>query len=323
MTRRYRQLTEEQRCQIWALKKSDWSQRAIAREIGVSQPTISRELARNRGGRGYRYKQAQQMAEERRRQAGRPTKMLSKAVALIESKLKLQWSPEQISGWLDREKSLSISYETIYLYIWADKRRSGTLYENLRRRDRPYNKRANGKSTRGHIKNAISIEERPEVVDDKSRIGDWEIDTVIGKGHSGALVTIVDRKSKFTLSQQVERKTAELVAQAAIALLEPYRDFVHTITANNGKEFALHEKIGEALDAKVYFAHPYSSWERGLNENTSGLLRQYFLKQTDFKFVDQADVEAAIERLNNHPRKLLGYKTPKQALGEYTAAAAA
>nr|AFT63974.1 integrase catalytic region [gamma proteobacterium D250] len=144
------------------------------------------------------------MAEERRRQAGKPTKMLPKAIALIESKLKLQWSLEQISGWLDREEGQSISYETIYLlYIWADKQRGGTLYENLRRRDRPYNKRVNGKSTRGHIKNAISIEERPQGVDDKSRIGDWEIDTVIGKGHSSALVTIVDRKSKFTLSQQV------------------------------------------------------------------------------------------------------------------------
>ncbi|WP_444932314.1 IS30 family transposase [Microbulbifer sp. SSSA002] len=114
-----------------------------------------------------------------------------------------------------------------------------------------------------------------------------------------------------------------MVAQATIALLEPYRDFVHTITADNGKEFALHEKIGEALDAKVYFAHPYSSWERGLNENTNGLLRQYFPKKTDFKLVDQADVEAAVERLNNRPRKMLGYKTPKQVMGEYTAAAAA
>nr|WP_256473982.1 IS30 family transposase [Microbulbifer okhotskensis] len=155
-----------------------------------------------------------------------------------------------------------ISYEAIYLYVWADKQRGGTLYENLRRRDRPYNKRANGKSTRGHIKNAISIEHRPQVVDDKSRIEYWEIDTVIGKGHSGALVTIVDGKSKFTLSQQVERKTAELVTQATIALLEPYKHLVHTITADNGKEFALHEKISMALDAEVYFAHPHASWER-------------------------------------------------------------
>ncbi|WP_226646230.1 IS30 family transposase [Microbulbifer variabilis] len=323
MTNSYRQLTEEQRCQIWALKKSEWSQRAIAREIGVSQPTICRELARNRGRKGYRYKQAQRMTEERCRQARRPTKMLPKTIALIESKLKLQWSPEQVSGWLDLEEGLSISHETIYLHIWADMQRGGTLYENLRRRDRPYNKRANGKSTRGHIKNAISIEQRPQVVDDKSRIGDWEIDTVIGKGHSGALVTIVDRKSKFTLSQQVERKTAELVAQATIALLEPYRHLVHTITADNGKEFALHEKISEALDAQVYFAHPYSSWERGLNENTNGLLRQYFPKKTDFKLINQADVRAAIERLNNRPRKTLGYKTSRQIMGEYTAAIAA
>ncbi|MCO1336750.1 IS30 family transposase, partial [Microbulbifer sp. OS29] len=158
MTEYYRQLTEDQRCQIWALKKSDWSQRAIAREIGVSQPTISRELARNRGGKGYRYKQAQRMTEERRRQARRPTKMLPEIIVLIESKLKLQWSPEQVSGWLEQEEGLLVSYETIYLHIWADKQRGGTLYENLRRRDRPYNKRANGKSTRGHIKNAISIE---------------------------------------------------------------------------------------------------------------------------------------------------------------------
>lgn len=239
--------------------------------------------------------------------------------SLIESKIRIEWSPEQISDWLWAESEHQISHETIYLHIWTDKRSGGDLYSYLRRQGKKYDKRRNGKSTRGCIKNRVSIDDRPAIVDSKSRIGDWEIDTVIGKGHSGALVTIVERVTKLTLTAQVNSKSAKDVTRATIDLLKPYKHIVHTITADNGKEFAYHEKISEALSAEVYFAHPYSSWERGLNENTNGLLRQYFPKSVDFKKVSTASVQHAVRRLNNRPRKDLGFKTPNQMLTEYMA----
>ena len=321
--RHYQQLTYEQRCQIYVLKKRGYSQREIAKSIGVSQSTVNRELIRNTGARGYRYKQAQERASRRRYKASKVTKMTPNIIALIASKLRLEWSPEQISGWLLEYKQASISHESIYLHVWADKKTGGDLYTYLRRQGKKYDKRRNGKSTRDQIKNRVSIDDRPSVVDEKSRVGDWEIDTVIGKGHSGALVTIVERVTKFTVSQQVEGKTAFAVTKATIDLLKPIQEAVLTITADNGKEFAYHEEISEALDADVYFAHPYSSWERGLNENTNGLLRQYFPKKTDFKKVTQCEVRRAVVRLNTRPRKLLGFKTPSDLMAEHIAVLAA
>ena len=323
MKKHYQQLTYEQRCQISALKKRGLSQRAIAATVGVDQSTISRELTRNTGARGYRYKQAQDKAALRRKAAVKATKMTLEAVSLIETKLREDWSPEQISGWLLTAKDRLISHETIYLHIWADKRTGGDLYTHLRRQGKKYDKRRNGKSTRGHIRNRVSIDDRPQIVDEKSRIGDWEIDTVIGKGHSGALVTIVERVTKYTVSAQVNSKSAADVTEATIRLLKPLKNCVHTITADNGKEFSYHEKIAKSLVADIYFAHPYSSWERGLNENTNGLLRQYFPKGTDLRRVKDLDVRRAIKRLNTRPRKDLGYQTPKELMDQHRAAIAA
>ena len=319
MTRNYQQLTYEQRCQISVLKKRGCTQREMAETIGVSQSTVSRELARNTGGKGYRHKQAQEKTMQRRLNARTPTKMRPELIRVIEMKLRIEWSPEQISGWLLEERGQLISHERIYLHIWADKRSGGDLYTYLRRQGKKYDKRRNGKSTRGQIINRISIDDRPEVVDAKSRIGDWEIDTVIGKGHSGALVTIVERVTNFTISAQVNSKSAADVTKATIELLMPFRDVLFTITADNGKEFAYHEQISKALSAEFYFAHPYSSWERGLNENTNGLLRQYFPKDTDFKKVTQTQVRRAVRRLNSRPRKYLNYKTPEQLMYDHRA----
>lgn len=323
MTKQYNQLAYEQRCQISVLIKSGMSQRMVAKAIGVSQSTISRELARNTGERGYRHKQAQGKAAQRRKEAVKPTRMIPAMIATIESRLRMEWSPEQISGWLLEKREQLISHESIYLHIWADKQAGGDLYTYLRRQGKKYDKRRNGKSTRGQIKNRVSIDERPEVVDDKSRIGDWEIDTVIGKAHRGALVTIVERVTNFTVSAQVNSKSAADVTRATIALLRPLKDVVHTITADNGKEFAYHEEISKALSADVYFANPYSSWERGLNENTNGLLRQYFPKETNFKEVTQKQVKRAVNRLNSRPRKGLDFKTPGQLMSDHRAALAA
>lgn len=306
----YKQLTYEQRCQIEILKKRGLSQKVIAESVGVSQSTISREFSRNIGKRGYRCKQAQNRHETRRLWCRRCTRMTPKVEKLVVSMLKIQFSPEQISGSLALEHGIALSHERIYQYIWADKFNGGCLYENLRRGHKKYQRRCNGKRTRGQIPNRVGIENRPSIVDKRGRIGDWEIDTVIGKGHSGALVTIVERALQFTLIARVDSKSAEDVTAATIELLKPYKDIVHSITADNGKEFAYHEQIAKALDTQVYFARPYHSWERGLNENTNGLIRQYFPKSTDFKLVTTEEVLQVKYLLNIRPRKTLGYCTP-------------
>ena len=316
---KYKQLTYEQRCQIYALNKSGKGQKDIAILIGVSQSTISRELKRNSGKRGYRFKQAHSLASARRAAKVKTPKMTIENISLIEAKLQEDWSPEQISGWLRVNLNIFISHETIYQYIWLDKKNGGLLFQHLRCAQKKYKKCSKLKDQRGQIKNRISINERPIVVDSKARVGDWEIDTMIGKGHKGALVTIVERKFGYTLAAQVNSKKAEDVTRATINMLLPYKSLVHTITADNGKEFAYHEHIAQALNAKVYFANPYCSWERGLNENTNGLLRQYFPKSTNLKLVTQNEVLAAVEKLNTRPRKRLNYNSPKQLFEQIAA----
>lgn len=308
--KKYSQLTEVQRYQIEALKKVKKEQKEIAAVVGVSASTISRELRRNSGLRGYRPRQAHYKAMARKREACKAIKMTADVVDLIETKLRLEWSPEQVSGWLDLEKRITLSHERIYQHIWADKRQGGGLYKHLRQSNKKRKKRYGSKDKRGQIRNRISIDERPEIVEQKTRIGDWEIDTVIGKSHQGALVTIVDRMSKFTLIKKVDSKHAEVVANATIRLLKPYLDRTLTITADNGKEFADHERLTEQLGSTVYFAHPYRSWERGLNENTNGLIRQYFTKGSSFENISSGQVEVVMEKLNHRPRKTLNYKTP-------------
>ncbi len=309
---------------FYAINKSDITQKAIAALIGVSQSSISRELLRNVGLRGYRHKQAQQKSECRRQTTAKPHKMSAPLIDEIEDKLYLKWSPEQISGWLLLEQDIDISHESIYRHVWADKAANGELYKNLRRHARKYKVRgSNGKTRSGQIKNRVSIDDRPESVEQKIAVGDWEIDTVIGKNHSGALVTIVERVTLFTVSKRVNSKRAKDVTAATIALLTPFKDLVHTITSDNGKEFAYHEQIAANLGCDFYFAHPYHSWERGLNENTNGLLRQYFPKSTDFRAVSAKAVTHSVDQLNDRPRKTLSFKTPAALMQEEMAALAA
>jgi len=299
----YTHLTREERYQIYALKKAGHKQYEIAELLERSKSTISRELARNIGGRGYRPKQAQCMAEERRAMNARTID--EETWQFVCARLREEWSPDQIS------KYAEISIETVYQRVYADKRAGGLLWKNLR--CQKLRKKRYGKAERrGIIPNRLSIEDRPAIVETRSRIGDWEADTVIGKNHRQAIVSIVERKSGFTLIRKVERKTAQAVSQAMIGLLKPHRKKVHTITSDNGKEFAGHEEIASKLKADFYFAHPYSSWERGTNENTNGLIRQYFPKNRDFTTITQQEIDMAMERLNSRPRKRLGYQTPSQ-----------
>ena len=320
----YKQLTYEQRCQISALNKIGMSQNKIAKQLNVSQSTLSREFARNTGKRGYRFNQAQQTAIKRRIEACKTIKMTPTVITSINEKIEEKWSPEQISGWLKKERNTNISHETIYQHIWSDKRSGGHLFQHLRRKGKAYQPCNKDKQAgRGFIKNRVSIDERPHIVDTRSRIGDWEIDLVIGKGHSGALVTIVERKTSFSVSTRVNDKSAKTVTAATIALLTPFSDAVLTITADNGKEFAYHEELTKSLKCAVYFADPYCSWQRGLNENTNGLLRQYWPKSTDFKKVSNSIVKDVIVKLNDRPRKKLDYNTPAKLMAEHMAAIAA
>jgi IS30 family transposase len=308
--RNYKQLSQAQRYQIEILKKAGKNQKEIAELLGVSESTISRELTRNQGKKGYRPKQAQIKADNRKKQAAKALKMTPALILLIEARILLDWSPEQVSGQLADELDILISHERIYQHIWADKRHGGTLYTHLRQCHKQRKKTYGSKDKRGQIRNRVSIDERPAIVAEKTRIGDWEIDTVIGQNHQGALVTIVDRMSKFTLIKKVDSKHAEVVTAATIILLQPYLDKTLTITADNGKEFAGHETIKEQLSANVYFAHPYCSWERGLNENTNGLIRQYFTKGSSFENITEEEVETVMNKLNHRPRKTLKFKTP-------------
>ncbi len=228
---------------------------------------------------------------------------------MVDEKLRQDWSPEQISGWLEKRQAIHISHEWIYQHILADQQAHGDLATHLRQHGKR-RKRYGKYDRRGNLPNRVSIDERPPLVEERKRLGDWEIDTLIGKGHQGALVSLVERKSRYTLLQPVIQRQAHLVADATISLLQPFADVVHTITGDNGKEFAEHARIAEALKASFYFAHPYSAWERGTNENTNGLVRQYFPKKTDFSKVGLAETKLAVDRLNHRPRKCLDFQTP-------------
>lgn len=306
----YKHLTQEQRYHIYQCLKQGMTYSFIADNIGVNKSTISRELARNTGKRNYRYRQAHRLACERQ-SAPKYQKWNDNIQEIVNSKLQLQWSPEQISGWLKINKSIDISHERIYQYILQDKKDGGSLWTHLRRAHKKRKKRYGKADKRGIIPNKVMIDQRPKVADKRLRIGDFELDTIIGKGHKGAVVTIVDRKSKLLLAKPVKRKTAKLVSSAIVELLTPYIKHTHTLTPDNGKEFAYHKTIAKKLKACVYFAHPYSSWERGLNEHTNGLLRQYLPKQMSFDKLKEEQVNKAVALLNNRPRKSLGYQTPQ------------
>ena len=306
----YTQLTREQRYQISALMKAGLYQSQIAKIIGVHKSTISRETRRNRGLRGYRPKQAHLFAENRRARAVK-ARISPDTWSLVKRLLRVDWSPEQISGWLDSEFLIKVSHESIYRFILKDKRHGGNFYLHLRCK-KQRRKRYGSTNYRGQILNRISIDKRPAVVDARSRVGDWELDTIIGKGHKQALVSLTERKSRLTLLAKVKQKSAELVSRSIRHLLEPVAAKVLTLTSDNGKEFARHQEISKALRAEFYFAHPYSSWERGLNENTNGLIRQYFPKKHDFTTITEKDISMVMSKLNNRPRKCLGFKTPNQ-----------
>ena len=308
---KYKQLTLEKRYQISALIKVGLNQKNIAIEIGVHPSTISREFKRNSHViRGYNAEFAQVQSVKVERAKKKRFSLTKSIEKYIRAKLKQDWSPEQIAGRMKLDTGVSVVHETIYRYIYSNKANGGKLYKLLRHKNKKYHHRSNDYRSRGTIIDRVMIDKRPKIVEKKSRIGDWEIDTVVGKDHKGFLVTVVDRKSKFTLIKNVISKHAEVVAQALIEMMTPLKNITHTITSDNGKEFALHKNISAALDTDFYFANPYHSWERGLNEHTNGLIRQYLPKKSVFIGVSKEEILMIQNRLNHRPRKVLGYKTP-------------
>ena len=306
----YTQLTREERYQISALKTAGQSKAQIGKVLGRHKATIGREMARNCGSRGYRPKQADSLAVNRR-QEKITRRISSETWTRVEELLREHWSPEQVSRWLRQEESLQVSPEWIYQYVLHDKRTGGDLYRYLRCQ-KQRKKRYGVPDRRGQLKGRVSIDERPEVVNERSRIGDWEADTVIGKQGGAVLVTLVERKTRWSMIGKASDRTAKKVRAVIIKRLLPMTSHVKTLTYDNGKEFALHQEIDKELQSNGYFAHPYHSWERGLNENTNGLIRQFFPKGKDLSEVTDEEIQRVMDKLNNRPRKCLGFKTPNQ-----------
>ena len=301
----YTHLTQEERYQISTLLREGFSKRYIAWRLNRSPSTISREIARNRARNGYFAKHANKLA--RRRHCPNPKRISYDTWVQVIAYLDLQWSPEQIAS------HVSVSLHSIYRFIQQDKSKGCVLFHNLRLRNQ--RKRKYGSiETRGQLTNRKSIHDRPAEIEQRSRFGDLEIDTIVGKNHQQSLVSIVDRKTGYLWLKKCSTRKAEEVCQATIRLLKPIKAHLKTITADNGKEFSLHEYAAQESDVDWYFADPYSAWQRGTNENTNGLIRQYIRKGSDLNDYTDAYIAEITQRLNHRPRKRLGFKSPSQVL---------
>jgi len=275
-------------------------------------------LNRNTGQRGYRHQQAHNKAQKRHSEKPKKIKLTDDIKQQVRQGIENDWSPEQVVGRLEKEGVIKLHHETVYQFVLKDKQTGGDLYKHLRHQGKKYRKRYGSSHNRTGIPNRIGIEKRPEIANKRKRVGDWEADTIIGKNHRGAIVTMDERKTKLRLAVPLPGKKAEAVKLAMISTLKPLEPFVKTITYDNGKEFVEHEKMAKALSCNTYFAAPYHSWERGQNENANGLLRQYFPKSMPLDEVTEQEVIVAVDKLNSRPRKCLGYKTPYEAFHELT-----
>jgi IS30 family transposase len=302
----YHHLNREERYQISALLKAGLTQAQISVNLGRHKSTISREISRNSGLRGYRPRQACLVAEDRAMNSRNARQIKGSHWLCVEDYLKKQWSPEQIAS------EVPISHETIYRHIYANKAMGGELYKSLRCQRKRRKRYAGGRERRGQILGRRSIVERPRHIEERRQIGHWEGDTLIGKRHKHAIVSLVERKSGYAVLAKVQHKTSDQVSTAIIKRLKPIAKRVRTLTYDNGKEFADHATIDKALGSTAYFADPYSSWQRGSNENLNGLVRQYIPKSRPLATVTDAELANIEMLLNTRPRKRLGYKTPHE-----------
>ena len=308
----YTHLTKEERYQIRAMLDANCTIRCIAGVLGRSPGTISRELNRNRGQRGYRPRQADQLANERAAASRRRPRITTRQWTEISRLIRLDWSPEQISARAALEGTLAISPEWVYQFIYADKAVGGDLYRHLRCQRKRRKRYGSGRDRRGRIPDRVGIEERPADVEKRETMGHWEGDTIIGKGHRGAAMTVVERKSRLVRIGKLPSKSANAMRQAFRRRLGPMVEAVRSITFDNGKEFSQHRLIGEDLNSLTYFADPYASWQRGTNENTNGLIRQYLPKDRNLETLTGGEIRMIEHRINNRPRKCNGYLTPNE-----------
>ena len=305
-------ITQLQRYAIFCMLKQGYKQIEIAVAIGKDKTVVSKEIKRNSDKRNGVYKHELAQKKYAKRQKEKPkqkrfTKNIQQAIELL---LRDDYSPEQVVGYLEKQDEKTVSIERIYQHIWQDKKNHGDLHTHLRRQGRRYRKRGASKDSRGVIRNRVSIDERPAIVEKRARFGDIEVDLIIGKNHNQAILTINDRASGMLKMKKIPSKQASVVTEAITTLLEDWKPYLHTITADNGKEFAGHQEVAESLSIHYFFAHPYHSWERGSNENLNGLIRQYFTKGSGFTNITEQRVKEVETKLNNRPRKRYKYQNP-------------
>lgn len=308
------QFTVEQRYRLEVLLQQNVPKTEIAIEFNKHISSIYREINRNSDERNRIYKADLASIKCLKRHNEKPKnqcfslEIKTHVARLIQE----DYSPEQIVGRSLKEGIACVSHETIYKYVWGDKKKGGILYTHLRTKGKTYRKRGASKDKRGQIIDRVGIENRPKIVDEKERLGDVEMDLIIGKDHKRALVTINDRSTGMLKMSIVDSKDSEIIQKAAIEMLQDWKPFLKTITSDNGKEFAKHKTIAESLDIDYYFANPYCSWERGANENLNGLVRQYFPKGSDFSLITQEQVDIVVEILNNRARKRHQFSSPNE-----------
>lgn len=311
---KYRRVTGEDRLRIKDGLDAGLSKTEIADKLGFHKSSIGREIERNSGQRGYRPKQAQRLAEARERAKCGPYKMNPVVMNNITERLKLRWSPEQISKRLQLEGEEIVSTETIYKFIEEDRKNGGELWRFLRRSNRRRKRRFPSEERRGQIKNARPISARPKTADERSRKGHWERDTMLGKDRKSGVLAIVDRKTRFNKFRKLNRRKAVKVTKETITALKDLP--LQSITNDRGQEFADHERCSKKLGVKIYFCDPYSSCQRGTNENRIGILRQYLPKGTDLSTLTNKELRKIEFEINNRPMKCLDWKTPYEAMME-------
>ena len=310
----YTQLSTIERSELYKLRVIDkLSITDIGRRLNRDKSTISRELSRNTDERqiGYLPDTAVALMKARRQQAKVKFQSISaETIKEVKQRLEQHHSPEQLAGRMEREGLGKISYETIYLMIYANHQEMG-IYQQYLRQKHKQRRRKSRNQKRGGIPNRVGIEHRPKIADLKTEIGHWESDTVIGCNHTGIVVTHVDKASKYLLAGLAKNKTMDEINRVTLKLFEPVKpDFCKTMTFDNGREFCGHEKLSERLQIDTFFANPYHSWERGLNEHTNGLIREFYPKSTNFKIVKEEDFQKVVNLINHRPRKSLDYRTP-------------
>jgi IS30 family transposase len=309
----YRQITFAERYTLGLLRREGVTAAAIARALGRHRSTILREIRRNRAASdgSYRPPLADWYARGRRSRARRNRRFSAADLQHVRGLLEAQWSPEQVAGRLRRDRRLEISHETIYRYIWADKREGGQLYTHLRGARKQRRKRYGRYDSRGRVAGKRPITARPAVVETRAQLGHWEADTVLGLGRP-CVLSLVERKTGYVVLGKLRARTTEEVNQRATALIHAHPRRVRTITADNGTEFHGYAAIEQATPARFYFATPHHAWERGTNENTNGLLRQYLPKRRSMAHLTQQDCDGIAAKLNHRPRKRLGFRTPEE-----------